>query len=84
LQALDILLNNEDVDLILTDIVMPKISGLKLVEKVKQMKPNIKILMMSGYSEELLIEKEGYKEGYPLLLKPFSAIKLIETIKQLI
>jgi PAS domain S-box-containing protein len=83
LQALDIVLNNEDVDLILTDIVMPKMSGLKLVEKVKQMKPNIKILMMSGYSEELLIEKESYKEGYPLLLKPFSAIKLIETIKQL-
>jgi len=79
-KALDIMLENRDVDLLLTDIVMPEMSGLELAEKVKRIKPDIKILMMSGYSEELLLEKERYKEGYPLLLKPFTAIKLIETI----
>ncbi len=84
MKALDIILENRDVDLLLTDIVMPGMSGLEVAEEVKRIKPDIKILMMSGYSEELILKKEGYKEGYPLLQKPFTAVKLIETIKTLI
>jgi two-component system cell cycle response regulator CpdR len=51
LAALDVLGSN-DVDLLLTDIVMPGLDGIALALKVSSLKPEMKILMMSGYAAE--------------------------------
>lgn len=83
-EGLELFRTNSDIDLILTDIVMPKMSGIELAEKIKEIRPDIRILLMSGYSEELLAEKKEFTKNYALIEKPFTALKLIETIKKLL
>lgn len=84
LKALELFEKNIDISLVISDIIMPKMSGIELIEKIKLTRPGIKVLMMTGYSEEILEDKKEFIEDYPLLEKPFTALKLIETIKKLV
>lgn len=83
-RALELFEENKDIVLVISDVIMPKMSGIELIEKIKLLQPDIKILMMSGYSEDILVDKKECIRNYPLLDKPFTALKLIETIKKLI
>ncbi len=84
LKALELFSKNDDITLVLSDLIMPKMSGMELIKKVKMIRPDVKILAMTGYSEEVLEDKIESIEDYPLLEKPFTALKLIETVKKLI
>lgn len=72
-------------DLILTDVVMPKMTGLELVAKVKEENPTIKVIFISGFfgikrlSEEL--DKELLRYGYPFLSKPFRISAMLNLVK---
>jgi DNA-binding response OmpR family regulator len=56
------------IDLLITDIKMPRMDGLALIEKLLHERPNMRILLMSGhFSEEL----RGRQAGYSFLRKPF-------------
>ena len=61
------------VDILLTDVVMPQMSGGELAQKLRGMKPALKILFMSGYTDDMLIH-HGVLEGeIHLIQKPFTA-----------
>ncbi len=68
------------IDLLLTDVVMRRISGPELVEKLRSSQPNIKVIYMSGYTGELIAERDLLKRGITLLEKPFSRTSLLNTI----
>ncbi|MFZ0564563.1 MAG: PAS domain S-box protein [Terriglobales bacterium] len=70
----------DPVDLLLTDVVMRRISGPELVERVKGTRPNLKVVYMSGYTGELIAEREVLSRGITLLEKPFSRTALLNTI----
>jgi hypothetical protein len=63
---------------VLTDIVMPVVNGLVLAERIREVKPDIKILLMSGYSDKAL-EVEG-RLNYAFIRKPFLSADLIRRI----
>jgi CheY-like chemotaxis protein len=65
-EALRIIESDPTIDLILTDIMMPGISGITLAKRVMQMRPGIRILLTSAYMEE-----DVQPEDLPLLRKPF-------------
>ena len=69
-----------DIDLLLSDVVMPGMSGAELVEKVSAMRPLIKSLYMSGYADETVV-RHGLLEGANVVKKPFTKAELIETIQ---
>ncbi|RLD38676.1 MAG: hypothetical protein DRI74_03085 [Bacteroidetes bacterium] len=73
---------NEDIDLVVTDIRMPGMDGLTMLQKMKSQKPNLRRLVMSAYSESeyFLQAIDLGVDGY--IVKPFSKEKLLETIKQ--
>jgi signal transduction histidine kinase len=68
-------------DLLLTDVVMPEISGLELAERIRQLRPAMRVLFMSGYSPDLFGPKRALAEGIALLQKPFTEQALLEGIR---
>ena len=75
-----------EIDLLLTDVVMPRMGGQELAEKVREVHPDLRVLFMSGYSEKqasLLEQMEGSQEtGF--LQKPFTIEKLANTLRELL
>ena len=68
------------IDLLLTDVVMRRVSGPELVERLSASHPNLKVVYMSGYTGELIAEREVLKRGITLLEKPFTRTDLLNTV----
>jgi two-component system cell cycle sensor histidine kinase/response regulator CckA len=69
-------------DLLLTDIVMPEMSGRELAERLRQRDPDLAVLFMSGYSQDVLGRRRTIDSDVPLLQKPFNQAELLVMIKQ--
>ncbi len=63
-------------DLILTDVVMPGMSGPALVDHLLGLDPNIRVLFMSGYDDRQIVQKYVVERGFALIPKPFTLQKL--------
>ncbi len=72
------------VDLLLTDVVMPGISGQQLSRKLKAIKPGLKILYMSGYSEDVISYHGTLDKDIPIIQKPFTAMNLTKKIREVL
>jgi PAS domain S-box-containing protein len=72
--------NSVPIDLLLTDVVMRRMSGPELVERLGPSHPTLKVVYMSGYTGELMAEREVLKRGITLLEKPFTRTALLNTI----
>ncbi len=70
------------IDLLLTDVVMRRMSGPELAERLAASRPNLKVVYMSGYTGELMANREVLKPGVTLLEKPFSRSALLNTIHE--
>jgi two-component system cell cycle sensor histidine kinase/response regulator CckA len=68
------------IDLLLTDVVMRRMSGPELAERLSTSHPTLKVVYMSGYTGELMANREVLKPGVTLLEKPFSRTALLNTI----
>ena len=77
-RALEIV-RSERVDLVLTDIVMPDLSGRELVRRLREAGIETPVVYMSGYPGE-----EDPEEGVPFLQKPFSRTKLARIIDEVL
>ncbi|WP_198555680.1 PAS domain S-box protein [Colwellia sp. 75C3] len=76
------LLSDEHIDMIVTDVVMPKMGGLEFIEKAKELVPSIKYLFVSGYLDEK--DSTQAEKIKPLLNKPYRGSELISVIEALI
>jgi PAS domain S-box-containing protein len=68
------------IDLLLTDVMMRRMSGPELAERLSSSHPTLKVVYMSGYAGELMANREVLKPGVALLEKPFSRTALLNTI----
>jgi two-component system cell cycle sensor histidine kinase/response regulator CckA len=79
--ALDILGRGEEIDLLLSDVVMPGMDGPTMVREARKDRPNLKVLFMSGYAEEQLRNSINV-DNVSFLPKPFSVQDLAEATKR--
>ncbi|PSO17524.1 hybrid sensor histidine kinase/response regulator [Bradyrhizobium sp. MOS002] len=83
--ALTILLQDDSkVDLLLTDVVMPGINGRELGRRAHQIRPNLKVLYMTGYSRNAVVHQGRLDEGVNLLEKPISQAKLALRVREVL
>jgi CheY-like chemotaxis protein len=75
-----LLCERERIDLVLTDVVMPHVSGPELTERLKILQPGIKVLSMSGYTDNIL-DSHGLEEGAEFIEKPFSPEELARKVR---
>lgn len=72
------------IDLLLTDVVMPEMDGMTLYERVKQVRPEIKVLYMSGYTARITSDRGVLRPDTPYLQKPFTRIDLARKIREVL
>jgi PAS domain S-box-containing protein len=71
-------------DLLLTDVVMPKLKVSELVEKIQTIHANIKILYMSGHTDDVIVHHGVLDENKDFIQKPFSPVDLVRKIRQVL
>jgi CheY-like chemotaxis protein len=82
-EALSLLRQHEGpVDLLITDIIMPGLGGPALVERLRPGAPDLKVLYITGYSEEAIRLEGMLPAGGALLEKPFTAHELAERVRE--
>src|SRR5580700_12111172 len=79
--AIRLFKNNRDTDLLLTDVVAPGMSGPMIADEIAALKPNIKVLFMSGYDGTQVVQRYVIERGYSLLTKPFSMEQLESKVR---
>ena len=72
------------IHLILSDVVMPEMSGLELVNRLLSIHPEMKVLYMSGYTDDAVIRHGILEDKVQFLQKPFSPISLLEKIRTIL
>jgi two-component system, cell cycle sensor histidine kinase and response regulator CckA len=79
--ALRLFKTNPDTDLLLTDVVSPGMSGPMIADQISALKPDIKVLFMSGYDGTQVVQRYVIERGYSLLTKPFSMEQLESKVR---
>jgi DNA-binding NtrC family response regulator len=83
--AIDLLqAHSKQIGLVLTDLVMPEISGLALADLLRKIVPGIKLLYTSGYSDEVIVRHGHLDEGMPFIQKPFAASDLLKKVREVL
>jgi two-component system cell cycle sensor histidine kinase/response regulator CckA len=81
--ALDVLNSvGQQVDLLITDVVMPQMDGTQLIRLVREQRPAMKVICISGYAEESFRKRLDSTEGIHFLPKPFTLEQLAGRVKE--
>jgi PAS domain S-box-containing protein len=72
---------NPSIDVLLTDVVMPGASGPELTRHLMQSRPGLKVIYMSGYTEDTIVERGVLRTGIAFLAKPFTADTLAQKVR---
>lgn len=74
----------EPIDLLLSDVIMPEMNGRELSQRVTELRPEIKVLFMSGYTADIINQKGILAEGLHFIQKPFDRIALHHKIQSIL
>jgi len=75
---------SERIDLLLTDMVMPGMSGHEVVERVRAVRPGVPVLFMTGYAQQVLDFHGIYQAELDILQKPFTAAALLARVRRVL
>ena len=84
LEALNVISQGTPLDLILTDVIMPKMSGKELYDRLKVTNPDVKVLFMSGYTDDALALHGVLDAEFSFIEKPFSPSRLARKVRETI
>ena len=70
------------IDLLLTDVVMPEMNGKELYSILRKKNPNLKVIYMSGYTEQIISHHGVLEEGLDFIQKPFTVYNLTDKVRQ--
>ncbi len=76
--------HRDDIALVISDMVMPKMKGLILYEEIRKINPAIKIIFISGYSADMFKLSEMPRERFGFVPKPFSKNALLGKIRSVL
>jgi len=72
------------IDLLLTDVIMPRANGRRVAEQLRMVRPNVRVVYMSGYTEDAIVHHGVLEAGIVLLEKPFTERDLARTVREVL
>ncbi|MGH7447507.1 MAG: response regulator [Longimicrobiales bacterium] len=72
----------EPIDLLLTDLVMPRMGGRELADRVRELRPKLRVLFTSGYTEDVIVQNRLLEHDIVLLPKPFTRTALATKVRE--
>jgi CheY-like chemotaxis protein len=74
----------DELRLVISDVVMPKMSGPEMVRKLREIRPDLKVMYTSGYAGDAMARKGLIEANAPVLDKPFTAFDLLDKVRELL
>lgn len=81
-EALEMVAQGRAFDLVITDVIMPRMTGIELAERLRQKMPHLKIMFMSGHMDRAIVRGGAGAANTPLLQKPFTADGLLNKVRE--
>jgi signal transduction histidine kinase len=72
----------EPIHLLVTDVIMPGMSGTELVARLRQKRPQTRVLLISGYTQDVISRRDDPVEKFALLRKPFTRAGLLQQVRE--
>jgi PAS domain S-box-containing protein len=82
--AIDVAKNNEGIHMLITDVIMPHMNGKELAVAISKIHPKIKILFISGYTDNTIVHQGILEDGVNFLQKPFSNKELLRKVRSVL
>ena len=76
--------DQEPIELLLTDVIMPEMSGPELAERLHRLRPELRVLFMSGYTDDAIVHHGVLAEGAHFIQKPFAPDVLSRRVRQIL
>jgi DNA-binding response OmpR family regulator len=76
--------NRGTLSLVLLDVIMPVKNGREAYEEIKGIEPSVKIIFMSGYTDDIISKKGLLEEGFDLITKPINPETLVRKIREVL
>jgi PAS domain S-box-containing protein len=74
----------EEVDILATDVIMPRMNGKILYDEIRKIRPDIKVIFMSGYTKDIIVERGIMDDECCVVTKPVTARKLLMRIREIL
>ncbi|HYL93442.1 MAG TPA: PAS domain S-box protein [Alphaproteobacteria bacterium] len=79
-EALELAEAGTPIDVVISDVVMPKMNGREFADRLMLLRPNVKVLFVSGYADDVVLRAGVSQQGTPFLQKPFSFKQLAHQV----
>jgi PAS domain S-box-containing protein len=74
----------DTIRMIILDLIMPKMNGKEVFGAIRELNPRVKALFISGYSADILHQKKIVEDGYDVISKPVSSVKLLTKVREVL
>jgi CheY-like chemotaxis protein len=74
----------DKIDLLITDVIMPKMNGVQLVRRLWQLIPDLRVLFMSGYTHNIIEQQGDINPGQNFIQKPFNTANLLHMVRKVL
>ncbi|HDY88766.1 MAG TPA: response regulator, partial [bacterium] len=76
--------HKDEIQFLITDVIMPKKSGKEVYAAIRKVRPGLKVLFLSGYSEEMLYNEDVFLKGTNFMSKPIKPYELLRKIREIL
>jgi DNA-binding response OmpR family regulator len=76
--------HNDSIKMLILDIMMPKKNGKEVFENIRELKPQVKALFISGYTSDMVHQKKIVEDGFDVISKPVSSVKLLTKVREIL
>jgi len=73
-----------EVDILATDVIMPKMNGKSLYDEIRKVRPDMKVLFMSGYTKDIIVKRGIMDDEFSLLTKPVTSHELLKRMREIL